>query len=133
MDYLFVYGTLQKESDNDMSKFLSANSKAVGKGYIQGKLYKISWFPGAIVSKNSSEKVYGTLFKLKNISSTLEILDHYEGFYKHNTETSLFKREITTVFLENGALVDAWVYLYNQNITEGKRILSGDFLKDATT
>jgi len=30
---LFVYGTLQRELDTDMSRFLVANSKTVAKGY----------------------------------------------------------------------------------------------------
>ncbi len=129
--YLFVYGTLQLDADNDMSRFLSLNSSVFSKAYIQGKLYKIFWFPGVVLSEDASEKVYGTLFQLHNVSDTLRFLDDYEGFYESNIEESLFRREITTVFLENGNSIDAWVYLYNQNIENKQRILSGDFLKDA--
>lgn len=130
-NYLFVYGTLQLDADNDMSRFLSLNSSVLGKAYIQGKLYKISWFPGVVLSEDASEKVCGTLFQLHNVRETLRFLDDYEGFYESNVEESLFRREITTVFLENGNSIDAWVYIYNQNIENKQRILSGDFLKDA--
>lgn len=114
-----------------MSRFLCLNSNVLGKAYIHGKLYKISWFPGVLLSNDVSEKVYGTLFKLNSVSKTLKVLDDYEGFNESNINESLFKREITTVFLENGNTINAWVYLYNQNIENKQRILSGDFLKDA--
>lgn len=130
-EYLFVYGTLQRDANNDMSRFLALNASVIGKGYIHAKLYKISWFPGAVLSEGISEKVYGTLYKLDAINETLELLDDYEGFTELNIEESLFRREIITVFLENGNSIDAWVYLYNQNIENAQRILSGDFLKDA--
>ncbi|WP_298342852.1 gamma-glutamylcyclotransferase family protein [uncultured Algibacter sp.] len=130
-EYLFVYGTLQHDAKNNMSQFLCLNSNVLGKGYIYGRLYKISWFPGVILSTDTSEKVYGTLFKLHTTSEILHFLDEYEGFIDSNIEESLFRREITTVFLENGNSIDAWVYIYNQNIENKQRILSGDFLKDA--
>ncbi|TBN06374.1 gamma-glutamylcyclotransferase [Hyunsoonleella flava] len=131
MEYLFVYGTLQDILDNEMSRFLSTNSEIFGKGFIHGKLYKISWFPGAVLSKTPSEKVYGSIFKLKTIENTFKVLDNYEGCDANNPKTSLFFRETTTVFLENGNIINAWVYLYNQNVDDKKRIFSRDFLKDA--
>ncbi len=127
-DYLFVYGTLQQDLDNEMSKFLSQYSEVVSKGFILGKLYKISWFPGAISSDVTSEHVYGTVYKLKHISETFKVLDDYEGFDVEQPNESLFKRKITTVFLENGNSIDAWVYLYNGSVTDVTHIISGDFL-----
>jgi len=129
-DYLFVYGTLLQNLDNELSKFLHDNSTIVGKAYFIGKLYKISWFPGAVLSENNSEKVYGTFVKIKDIISVFNILDPYEGFNKRNPKSSLFIRQLVTIFDENQQSYKAWVYLYNQKVNEQSRITSGDYLND---
>lgn len=130
-DYLFVYGTLQTKADNEMSRFLLDNSIESSKGFFYGKLYKISWFPGAVLSITNTHKVYGTIFKLKNAIAVFEVLDTYEGFYKGAVGSSLFIRQQTKIFSQNGDEVNAWVYLYNQKIINEPQIISGDFLKDA--
>ncbi|MFD2727511.1 gamma-glutamylcyclotransferase family protein [Hyunsoonleella rubra] len=130
LDFLFVYGTLQKDLDNDMYRFLLRNSEYVGKGYFQGKLFKISWFPGAIRSIDSGDTVYGSIFKLKQTATVFEVLDDYEGYNPLDEASSLFKREIIDCFTKNGDAIKAWVYLYNQNVKDAPRMLSGGFLKD---
>lgn len=125
-----VYGTLQKDSGNAMSEFLLRNSEYVGKGYFQGKLYKISWFPGAVQSDDACHRVFGSIFKLKHAETVFKVLDDYEGYDASDEASSLFKREIRDCFTENGDAVKAWVYLYNQNVKDAPRMLSGDFLKD---
>ncbi|MBC3759620.1 gamma-glutamylcyclotransferase [Hyunsoonleella sp. SJ7] len=132
-DYLMVYGTLQKGSGNAMSEFLLRNSEYVCKGYFQGKLYKISWFPGATCSADSGDTVYGSIFKLKHTTTVFEVLDDYEGYDALDEASSLFKREILDCFTEYGDAIKAWVYLYNQNVKDAPRILSGDFLKDGNS
>lgn len=132
-DYLFVYGTLQQGLKNEMSQFLLQNAEVIAKGCIQGKLYAISWFPGAVLSTGTENHVYGTVFKLQYTFNTFKVLDAYEGCDLSQPNTSLFTRDITTVFLENGTSVAAWVYLYNQNVDHKTQILSGDFLKDANS
>jgi len=129
-DYLFVYGTLLQNLYNELSKFLYDNSTIVGKAYFIGKLYKISWFPGAILSENNSEKVYGTFVKIKDIISVFNTLDPYEGFNKRNPKSSLFIRQLIIIFDENQQSYKAWVYLYNQKVNEQSRIISGDYLND---
>lgn len=131
-EYIFVYGTLQTAANNAMSRFLMQYSKIIGKGFMFGKLYKISWFPGAVRSE-TDDKVYGTVFKLNPEHDVFKTLDDYEGFYKNDITASLFIRELTEVFLEDGDRLSAWVYLYNQNIVDAPQIISGDFLKDAKT
>ncbi|WP_406683515.1 gamma-glutamylcyclotransferase [Seonamhaeicola sp. MEBiC1930] len=130
-NYLFVYGTLLENVDNDMSRFLSSNSMVMGNAYFHGRLFKISWFPGAVISDDLSEKVYGTFIKLNNAEETLSALDYYEGYHANNPKSSLFIRQLITIIDEKGATYEAWTYLYNQNVEEETRIHSGDFLKDA--
>lgn len=128
-DYLFVYGTLLKDVENGMSKFLAKHSEFIGKGYFFGKLYQISWFPGAIASSNSLEKVYGSLFKLTDLDSVFKKLDEYEGVGNNYPKPNLYRKKLIPIFLDNGSSFKAWVYLYNLPIKDLKLIDSGDFLK----
>ena len=130
-DYLFVYGTLQEELDNDMSKFLVKHSENIGKGYIHAKLYKISWYPGAVLSHSKTNKVYGTVFKLKQSKTVFKVLDEYEGYVESSLSKSLYVRKRAAIYLQNNTQLKAWVYEYNQSVSNENHISSGDFLKDA--
>ena len=127
-DYLFVYGTLLKDLDNEMSNFLASQSVFTGKGYFYGELYKVSWYPGAILSNNVSNKVYGMIFKVKNSEVVFKVLDEYEGLGDHQSKPYLFKRELITVFIETNIKIKSWVYLYDRPIKNLKKIISGDFI-----
>lgn len=128
-DYLFVYGTLLKNTQHEMSKFLASHAVFIGKGFIHGKLYEISWFPGAVASNKSYEKVYGSLFKVNEFNSLFKVLDDYEGIGEHHQKPNLFKRELVTAFLEDGSTFETWVYFYNLAVDDLKQITSGDFLR----
>ncbi|KAA5822285.1 gamma-glutamylcyclotransferase [Algibacter amylolyticus] len=129
-DYLFVYGTLLKDTtNNEMSKFLDTHAEFLGRGYFKGRLYKVAWYPGAVNSDNESDKVYGALFKLNNFDSVFKVLDAYEGISENDPDSSLFKRELVTAFLDDGRTLKTWVYLYNQLLDGLPCIESGDFLK----
>lgn len=106
-----------------MSQFLASHAQFIGKGYCYGKLYMVSWFPGAVLSNNTSEKVYGMLFEIKNPGTVFKALDDYEGVDEH-----LFKRVTTTAFVNNKP-IHTWVYVYNLSVVGLKQITSGDFLK----
>jgi gamma-glutamylcyclotransferase (GGCT)/AIG2-like uncharacterized protein YtfP len=121
-DYLFVYGTLMVDADNNMSRFLIKHSEFIEKGYFCGKLYKVNNFPGAVLSDNTSDKVYGSVYKITNKDHVFKVLDAYEG-----VEENLFKRVIINAFL-NPKSISTWVYLYNQPTKHLKLIASGDYL-----
>ncbi|WP_083692364.1 gamma-glutamylcyclotransferase [Seonamhaeicola sp. S2-3] len=114
-----------------MSAFLRAQATVISKGYFIGKLYKISWFPGDVLSNNETHKVYGTLVQLNTTKTIFDVLDDYEGFNANKPKESLFIRKKVTVFANNNHVYNAWVYLYNQKVNQQNRIVSGDFLKDA--
>jgi len=126
--YLFVYGTLLKDSNHEMSKFLASHSVFVSKGYFNGKLFLVEWFPGAILSDHNLDRVYGSVFKINNPTEVFNVLDDYEGLGESNSKPHLFKRETITIFLENHTKIKAWVYLYNHSIGKLKRIISGNFI-----
>ncbi len=127
-EHLFVYGTLQKDLDNDMSRFLGQHSEFLGRGYFFGKLFEISWFPGAESDVSNSSKVYGSVFKLKDTSNVFKTLDTYEGYNPNDLVNSLFRRESITVYFEDNTSLTAWVYLYNRSTANEKQIVSGDYM-----
>lgn len=122
--YLFVYGTLLNNANNPFSDYLSNNSQLIDSGYFLGKLFRISWYPGAIRSDVETDKVHGSVFKLFNINTVLKELDAYEGIAE-----GLYKRELLNVVLRDDLQLKCWVYIYNQPITHFRRIPSGHFLK----
>ncbi len=130
-NYLFVYGTLLKGFDSYMSKFLDKNSDFIGEGFIHGKLFEISWYPGAVLSKESSERVYGHIFKIYEYDKTFKILDDYEGVGDTTAQyPNEYRRELIDAYLIDGTMIRTWVYVYNNPTEHLRLIVSGDYLKE---
>ncbi len=128
-EYLFVYGTLLKDFDSYMSKFLDRNSEFIGRGYFNGKLFEISWYPGAVLSEDVSEKVYGHVFRILDKSKTFKILDDYEGIGDSIEHPNEYKRVLIEAYLDSKETINSWVYIYNLPTTSLKLIASGNYLK----
>lgn len=88
----------------------------------------IEWYPGVIESDDSSDKVIGEVYQIKNQKVLLSQLDQYEGCSSHAPEPHEFIRRVKFVLLESGEKIRAWIYLFDQAVSEKERILSGDFL-----
>ena len=127
-EYLFVYGTLLKDFDSYMSKFLNKNSEFIGTGYFNGRLYQISWYPGAVLSDLPSERVFGHLFKIHNKEKTFQILDDYEGIGESAEHPNEYKRVLIDAYLDSNVIINTWVYVYNLPTTHLKLITSGNYL-----
>ncbi|MCF8273235.1 MAG: gamma-glutamylcyclotransferase [Flavobacteriaceae bacterium] len=127
-DYLFVYGTLLKDFDSYMSKFLERNSDFIGDGYFNGKLFEVSWYPAAILSNISSEKVFGHIFKIHENDKTFKILDDYEGIGDTSECPNEYRRELINAYLNTGDMLKVWVYIYNQSTENLRFIPSGNYL-----
>ncbi|WP_242204207.1 gamma-glutamylcyclotransferase family protein [Aestuariivivens insulae] len=123
-NYLFVYGTLLNKANNDMSQFLGQHAMLVGKGYFYGELYLVDWYPGAVKSKQATDKVYGTIYKISEANLVFKVLDDYEG-----VQEGLYDRVLMDVFIDADTVLNCWVYLYSQPTSNLKRIDSGDFFK----
>jgi gamma-glutamylcyclotransferase (GGCT)/AIG2-like uncharacterized protein YtfP len=128
-DYLFVYGTLLKDFESYMSKFLEKNSIFIGTGYFNGKLYEISWYPGAVLSSVPTDKVFGHIFKILNKEKTIQILDEYEGIVETAEHLNEYKRELIEAYLDSNETLKTWVYIYNNSTENLKVIASGNYLR----
>jgi gamma-glutamylcyclotransferase (GGCT)/AIG2-like uncharacterized protein YtfP len=126
--YLFVYGTLLKDLNNGMSRFLQSNSEFIGNAFVVGRLYEIGWYPGVVLSYNPTEKVYGNIFKVKNTETVFKALDDYEGICGDNPKPYEYSRELTDAYLNDGTKIETWFYAYNHSTENLKQILSGNYL-----
>jgi gamma-glutamylcyclotransferase (GGCT)/AIG2-like uncharacterized protein YtfP len=123
---LFVYGTLRKgftlHSHLDKSTI-----KYLGKGLIQGRLYDLGEYPGAVRSSGNTT-IIGEVYELGD-SKELDALDKIEEFYPEEPKKSLFVRQKTNVKLESGKEILAWVYLLPKKPKHAQLVKSGDYKK----
>jgi len=117
---LFVYGTLRKDASHPLHRTLAREARYVARPYFHGRLYDLGRYPGAVVSSNRTDRVYGEIYRLWQAAAVFKRLDRYEG--------ELFKRRRLLVSVSTGKKIVAWVYLYRGEVKENGRIRSGDYL-----
>src|SRR6202012_498172 len=114
VNLLFIYGTLLDE-DNEYALYLKNNSRLYSHGKIKGKLYDIGEYPGATLSGEDNEHIYGRILELNAPGKVLPVIDDYEGFGDDQPQPNEFIRVLTKV--ETGVgLLNCWVYLYNLSV-----------------
>jgi gamma-glutamylcyclotransferase (GGCT)/AIG2-like uncharacterized protein YtfP len=64
------------------------------------------------------DDVSGELYKLRQPSKTLKVLDDWEEQYR---------RELHPATLESGPTFRAWVYMYRQRLPEDRYVASGEW------
>ncbi|TRX00541.1 gamma-glutamylcyclotransferase family protein [Candidatus Methylobacter oryzae] len=117
-DYIFVYGTLRRDTNSEMHRLLVRYAEFVSDATYRGKLYKIDYYPGAVPSDNPGDVVQGEVYLLHQADSVLPLLDQYEECGPEFPEPNEYSRRQQSVLLKDGRLVSAWVYIYNRS-TEG--------------
>lgn len=117
---LFVYGTLRRGCANRHARLLDRSAQFLGTARVQGRLYRVQWYPGMTLKAKTDEWVVGDVFRLRD-PATLAALDQYEG-------ANEYQRVLATAVLEGGNRVRCWVYEYIGRVTAERRIESGDWL-----
>jgi gamma-glutamylcyclotransferase (GGCT)/AIG2-like uncharacterized protein YtfP len=125
-DRLFVYGTLMRGFDHPMSRLLSDNADFLGPATFRGRLFLVRHYPGLLASDDAADVVHGELFRMRAPRDLLARLDDYEGCGPDSAAPAEYRREVCTVTNASGT-TDAWVYLYNWDLTHAPRIASGRF------
>ncbi len=95
---------------------------------MQGTLYEVSGYPGAIQSNSANDKVFGELYQLLDRDRVLARLDEYEECSDRFPKPHEYIRVLVSIELSGGEAVLAWVYLYNRDVSKLQQILSGDYL-----
>lgn len=125
----FVYGTLLSGIDHPMHELMQQFAVLKGEGYITGRLYDVSDYPGLVLSNNVQKQVWGELYEIQNEAALFKTLDDYEGCAPDSSEPHEYQRSIVTVHDASHAALLAWTYLYIQPVTLLKRIVEGDYLE----
>ena len=131
MEFIFVYGTLRKQSTSTMNHVLAQHCRYVAEGYLQGKLYEVNAYPAAIDSDNPNDKVYGEVYELTDSTLLLE-LDTYEECTDQFPKPHEYLRKKRLITLFDGRSVTAWVYIFNHTVLNLIPIVSGDYFKCPT-
>jgi gamma-glutamylcyclotransferase (GGCT)/AIG2-like uncharacterized protein YtfP len=113
---LFVYGSLMSGAGHPMGERLRRQARLLGKATLQGRLYKISWYPGAVDGAEAAQLVHGELYALAEPSRALAWLDRYEGIAPGQTRSAEYERVERPVRLAGGEEISAWVYLYRGDV-----------------
>jgi gamma-glutamylcyclotransferase (GGCT)/AIG2-like uncharacterized protein YtfP len=128
-DYLFVYGTLRRDSDSEMYHLLARYGQFVGDATYRGKLYMVDYYPGLVPSDNPRDVVFGEVYKLSCPDIVLSRLDDYEECGPKFSEPTEYVRRKQNVKLKSGEVIGAWVYVFDRP-TDGLQLIeSGDFYR----
>lgn len=133
ISYLFVYGTLMRDdaslfdgAETPMAAFLAEHAQFVDEGSLPGTLYHLGEFPGLVLGDQQIRRVHGEVFQLGGAAEdVLRALDDYEDCADDNGPEGLYSRVKTPIRLRNGAHVDAWTYVYNQDVSGARMMLDG--------
>lgn len=121
-NYLFAYGSLQRDFDNEMAQLVARSFSYKGKGYIEGSLFDMGNFPAAILAGRPGARVHGELFYIPLCESNLvDLLDEYEGC------PEMYERILLEVTTDNGKTIDAMVYVYQGTTQNLNQIESGNY------
>jgi len=124
-DLVFFYGTLMKGFERAGRSGVEAKLTPMGCGSIGGALFDLGIYPAAIPSSDS--RVTGELYRISDLDSVLAVLDELEGHRPSEPDTSLYRRTEAPVTMDDGQVVQAWVYFYNAPLGQAQRIESGDY------
>ena len=128
--YLFVYGTLRRDTNSEMFQLLAQQADFVGEASYQGKLYKIDDYPGVVASENKTDLVQGEVYQLHDADFILPELDQYEECGAGFLQPTEYVRELCELRLQNDQIIQAWFYRYNRATDALKLLASGDFVAD---
>lgn len=122
---LFVYGTLMRTAHNAQAQYFHQAASFLGPARWQGRLYLVSFYPGAVPSELTEDIVHGELWTLTD-PQTLALLDQYEECSPHDPLPHEYTRSIETVWL-GAQVLNAWVYIYKRDTSGLEQIASGNF------
>jgi len=125
-DYLFVYGTLRRDTNSEMYHLLARYGRFVDDATYQGKLYMVDYYPGVVPSDNPQDIVHGEVYKFSCLEIVLLKLDDYEVCGPKFPDEYVRRKEKVT--LKSGKIVSAWIYSLDRPTNGLHIIASGDFL-----
>ena len=120
--HIFVYGSLISAYTMQEELGISDQLRWVQAFCIQGSLYHLGEYPGAVL-ENEGGLIQGELYEILE-EDCLKILDQYEGFDSLKQRQSLFIRQVIRDYS-----VPFYIYVYNQSVKTVPCIEDGDWVK----
>lgn len=129
----FVYGTLLPDQPNFFlwGSDILAMEPALFPG---GRLYDMGYYP-MLVTAVSTEIVQGMAITVEptQYEAVMQRLDELEGYDSHQPEESGYQRQVVEVILRNGRSQQAWIYIGQAQLVQGKPVVpNGEWATYAT-
>ena len=128
---LFVYGSLRQGFNHAAYEYIKQYFSLLGHGKAQGILYDLGPYPAAMPSMGQHQ-IVGELYRVNQedeFEYAIAQLDDYEGVDASYDQPALYRRDLTTVKLDDGSEYQAWIYWYTGDITGKPVVESGDVLE----
>ncbi len=129
IEHLFVYGTLMSSASDamgiDARGRLRRESALVAPAVVEGFLFDLGSYPGLVIDHCAPAVVCGEVVKLRDPIHTLIWLDAYESIDPRPGAVNEYRRVSTTVTLDDGSRIEAWLYRYILDAARYPRIPSG--------
>jgi gamma-glutamylcyclotransferase (GGCT)/AIG2-like uncharacterized protein YtfP len=125
----FVYGTLLPDQPNYFlwgSDIIATESAA----FPDGKLYDMGYYPMLVTAVSLNKKVQGMAVTVESAhyEAVMQRLDELEGYDPEQPEESGYQRQVVEVVLADGRSQQAWAYLGNATLVQGKPMVpNGDW------
>ncbi len=126
-DLVFFYGTLMTPFHRTARLRIDQHLVLRGRGTIAAALFDLGIYPAAVPT--SDAVVRGEVYEIMHPTIVMGALDELEGYRDNEPDSSLYRRVLTPVTLEDGSTLDAWTYFYNAPLGGAERIESGDYLE----
>lgn len=123
---VFVYGTLRQGCRSGAHQRYLQGAEFLGYGHIGAQLFRVSDYP-ALCLNDTARRVKGEVYSLRD-QAQLQQLDDYEECPEPWHAAQEYRREQLAIQLDTGALITAWVYIYQGSTAALEPIVSGDFL-----
>lgn len=127
---LFVYGSLRSGFQSPVYEYISRYFTLIGDARVKGILVDMGEYPAGIPTTDE-HFIIGELYRIKNESEfswAIGQLDDYEGIHVESGEEQHYRRDVTTVYINNEQ-VPALIYWFNGDVTNRPVIHSGDLLQ----
>jgi len=120
-DRVFVYGGLMRGFD--LHHHMTP-SEFVGRGMVDGALLALGAYPGLV---EGDATVRGEVYRFEDMPAALDVLDDIEQYNPADPDGSLYVRLVQPVRMDDGRVLDAWVYRYHRPAGDAPRVPNGDW------
>jgi gamma-glutamylcyclotransferase (GGCT)/AIG2-like uncharacterized protein YtfP len=89
----------------------------------------VKHYPGLVLSDDSTEVVFGELYRLHQPRELLREFDMYEACGEGFAKPTQYVRQMLQVTRDGQAAEEAWTYVYNWPVAGLPHIASGRFME----